>query len=290
MTTQNRITPQQKGDYLEDAVRLIEQTILSSKPALKDFPFLIETKKIFIVDGVRHEIDVYVEIDMGHGYNSIFIFECKNWKDPVGKNEIIIFSEKVKAIKAQKGYFVTSKFTKDAINQASQDNRIELLEVNDDNSILLSFPDFHTIERRDFHANANFIKRGTKEGDLNYKPLMLDTCTAKLNGKEINLAEYLNKNSVKIIDDRLLHEPTYKLSEGIYDYEYNATLNFEPSTLMVNDVDIERIELRISFPLRVNRPKIKYMFDVDSRGMVITYESKISTGHKLYIAMIQTEK
>lgn len=290
MSTANKLTPQQKGDYLEDAVRLIEQTILSSKPALKDFPFLIETKKIFIVDGVRHEIDVYVEIDMGHGYNSIFIFECKNWKDPVGKNEIIIFSEKVKATKAQKGYFVTSKFTHDAINQASQDKRIELLEVTNDNSILLSFPDFHTIERRDFHSNAIFIIRGAKEGDMKYKPLALDTCTAKLNGEEIDLTEYLNKNAVKIIDDGLLHEPTYKLAEGTYDYEYNATLNFEPSALMVNDMDIERIELSITFPLRVNRPKIKYLFDVGSRGKVITYESKISTGHKLDIAFIQTDK
>lgn len=290
MPNETKIAPQQKGNYLEDAVRLIEQTILASKPGLKDFPFFIEAKKIFVVDGVRHEIDVYVEIDMGHGYNSIYIFECKNWEKPVGKNEIIIFSEKVKATKAQKGYFVTAKFTQDAINQASQDNRIELLEVTNDNSILLSFPDFHTIERRDFHANASFIKRGTKEGVINSKPLTLDTCNAKLNGEKVDLTEYLNKNSIKIIDDGLLQEPTYKLAEGIYDYEYNATLNFEPNTLIVNDVDIERIELSITFPLRVNRPKIKYMFDVGSRGKVISYESKISTGHKLDIALIQTKK
>ena len=86
---EKKITPQQKGAHLEDAVRLIEQTILNSKPGLKESPFSIEINKIFVADGVRHEIDVYVEIDLGHGYKSIFIFESKNWKDSVGKNELI---------------------------------------------------------------------------------------------------------------------------------------------------------------------------------------------------------
>ncbi len=288
MPHDNKITPKQKGDNLEAAVRLIEQTILASKPGLKDFPFFIETKKIFVVNGVRHEIDVYVEIDIGHGYKSIFIFECKNWKDAVGKNEIIIFSEKVRATNAQKGYFVTATFTQDAINQAEQDNRIELLKVTDDNSILLSFPDFHTIERTNFHVNALFIKRGTESDNINNKPLLLDTCDARLNGDVVDLTKYLNENSVKIIDDGLLQEPTYKLPEGIYDYEYNATLNFEPNTLIVNSLDIERIELTITFPLRINRPKIKYMFEVNSRGKVISYESKTSMGHTFDIAFIQT--
>ena len=129
MEINNNKTAYQKGSELEEAVKLLEQTILKSKPGLKDAPFLIESKKIIVKNGVRNEIDVYVEIDLGHGYKSVFIFECKNWKDPVGKNDIIIFSEKIKLTNSQKGYFVAEKFTKDARNQAITDERIELLEL-----------------------------------------------------------------------------------------------------------------------------------------------------------------
>ena len=214
-----KITPQQKGTNLEYAVRLIEQTILNSKPGLKEYPFSIETRKIFVADGVRHEIDVYVEIDLGHGYKSVFIFECKNWKDPVGKNELIVFSEKLKITSAQKGYFIAKKFTKDAVNQVAKDERIELLEVSADNSILLSFPDFHSIERDQskVHTNANFMKRGTKgKENIEYQPISPDDCKIELDGKSIDLSKYINEKSSEIIESRINKEPTHRLPEGVY--------------------------------------------------------------------------
>jgi len=287
---EKKITPYQKGSHLEDAVRLIEQTILNSKPGLKEFPFLIETKKIFVADGVRHEIDVYVEIDLGHGYKSVFIFECKNWKDPVGKNELIIFSEKLKITNAQKGYFTAKKLTKDAINQATKDNRIELLEITADNSIILSFPDFHSIERDQskVHTNANFIKRGTSNEKIESQPISPDDCKVELDGESIDLTMYINKKSSEIIESRINNEPTHRLPEGVYNYEYNETLFYEPGSLIVQGLDIERIELNITFQIIVTRPKIKYAFEVGQRGKVISYESKTSKGHTIGIAFIQT--
>ena len=285
-----KITPQQKGTHLEDAVRLIEQTILNSKPGLKEFPFLIETKKMFVADGVRHEIDVYVEIDLGHGYKSIFIFECKNWENPVGKNELIIFSEKLKITNAQKGYFAANKLTKDAVNQAAKDERIELLQIAADNSILLSFPDFHSIERDQskVHTNANFIKRGTGKDNIEYQPISPDDCKIELDGKSIDLTKYINEKSSKIIESRINKEPTHRLPEGVYNYEYNETLFYGPGSFMVQGFDIERLELNITFPIIVTRPKIKYAFEVGQRGKVISYESTTSKGHTIGVAFIQT--
>jgi hypothetical protein len=101
-------TPQQKGNSLEAAVAAIEALILATAPGLREKTFLIESKKIVKVDGVRHEIDIFVTIDLGQEYKSIFIFECKNWKDAVDKNEIIILSEKVRATAAAHGYLVAN--------------------------------------------------------------------------------------------------------------------------------------------------------------------------------------
>ena len=286
-----KITPQEKGNQLEDAVRLIERTILNSKPELKDSTFLIETKKIFVVDGVRHEIDVYVEIDLGHGYKSVFIFECKNWKDPVGKNELIIFSEKLKITNAQKGYFTAKKFTKDAKNQSSKDSKIELLEVGTDNSILMSFPDFHSIERdrSQVKTNVNFIRRGAENKDIEYQPLSLDACQVELKGKSIDVKQYLNDKVSEIIESRINNEPTHRLPEGIYNYEYKETLFYDPMSLLVKGIDVERLELDITFSLRVIRPKIKYAFEVGQRGKIISFESTTSKGDTIGIAFVQTK-
>src|SRR5436309_3248608 len=124
-------TPLEKGNVLEVSVRSIERAILQSSPALKEKTFVIESKKIVAVDGVHHEIDVFVTVDLGKGYRAIFIFECKNWDAPVGKNEIVIFSEKIDAIQAQCGFFVAKAYTADAEAQARRDPRIRLLTATE---------------------------------------------------------------------------------------------------------------------------------------------------------------
>ena len=80
-------TPQDKGDALENAVAAIEEVILQSSAGIGRKP-IIEKKKIIIVNSVRHEIDVYVTADLAPGYESIFVFECKNWKALLSPNVI----------------------------------------------------------------------------------------------------------------------------------------------------------------------------------------------------------
>jgi hypothetical protein len=78
-----------KGNALEEAARLIEQTIFRNNPATKEAVITIETKKTIVVDGVRHEIDLFITIDYSIAGKEIYIFECKNWVKGVGKNPII---------------------------------------------------------------------------------------------------------------------------------------------------------------------------------------------------------
>src|SRR6266849_4908962 len=103
-------TPQQKGNALENAVRGIENLLLSLSPSLQQETYKIESKKIISVRDVHHGIDVFVSVDLGSAYKSVFIFECKNWKDPVGKNEVIVFSEKIGVCQAQWGCIVAKAF------------------------------------------------------------------------------------------------------------------------------------------------------------------------------------
>jgi len=94
--------------------------ILLAKPSPREATFVIEPKRIVLVDQVRREIDLFVEIDLGDGCKAISIFECKNWAKNVDKNVVIVFSEKTKALQAQKGYIVPKGFSKHAIAQAKR--------------------------------------------------------------------------------------------------------------------------------------------------------------------------
>jgi hypothetical protein len=125
-------TSAEKGEALEAAVRAIESVILKESPALREDTFVIESRKVLLVEGVRHELDLFVTVDHGQGYKAVFVFECKNWSaSPVGKNEIIVFSEKIDAVQAQRGFFVAKSYTGDAEAQAKKNPRITLLTVTE---------------------------------------------------------------------------------------------------------------------------------------------------------------
>src|SRR6266568_3125088 len=145
-----RTKAQIKGDALEKAVQLIEAYILGTTPTTKEAIVTIEPKKIVVVNGVKHEIDIYITIDYGKGYKAIFIFECKNWKKKVDKDEIIVFSKKIEVVHAQTGYFIAKSFTKDAEAQAEQDGRLILLiateELETSTRLIIDFQIFVNTE------------------------------------------------------------------------------------------------------------------------------------------------
>jgi hypothetical protein len=58
-------TPHAKGTSLELAVQAIETMILRESPSYSEKTFTIDTKKIVTVAGVRHEIDIWVSVDLG---------------------------------------------------------------------------------------------------------------------------------------------------------------------------------------------------------------------------------
>ena len=93
-----RTPAQRKGDSLEAAVHSIEETILRLAPGFAEGTFKILNKQVVVTQGVRHEIDLFVVASMPTGYESTFIFECKNWQSKVGKNEIIVFSENLTSV------------------------------------------------------------------------------------------------------------------------------------------------------------------------------------------------
>lgn len=135
------------GKSLERATELIETHILNHIQKSEIGTITIETNKIIKPEGVKNEIDVFVTVDLKIGTSLIYIFECKNYNSKkVNKNDIIIFEEKIKLFNAQKGYFIATTYTKDAVNRAAQNQRIELLDLDSQNSRIFDKNYFIQIE------------------------------------------------------------------------------------------------------------------------------------------------
>jgi hypothetical protein len=180
------MVPDEKGRELENAVHAIEAVILESSPPLRERTFKIQTRKRINVGGVHHEIDIFVTVEVAKGYTATFIFECKNWENAVGKNEIIVLSEKIDVVSAQRGYLVAKSFTKDAEAQAIKDPRTTLLIATEHNPATTITPEsFHIMALATVKCSPTFRVAGSS--GKTREPLLVEGKIAQLNGTDMLL-------------------------------------------------------------------------------------------------------
>lgn len=273
-------TPQQKGNALEAAVLAIEELILRTSPNVKEKTYVIESKKIVNVGGVRHEIDLFVTFELGPGYNPVFIFECKNWQEAVGKNEIIVFAEKIAAIGAQHGFFVAKSFTSDAIAQSKKEPRMELViaEEHDPASTILPFA-YQSTFTKPKHIRAVFRKWGVS--GTKFVKYDLSQAVATLDGKPLNLLEYMNAWVTVAMNESMRTFPSGTLAEGTYERECESERAFANGVFIVKDTNIQSATITVQFEICLVRPAVKSHFEINGRGRVISFE-----GHTLGDATI----
>lgn len=265
-------TSLEKGDALENAVRSIETLIFRSSPALREQDVRIEQKKRIVVDGVRHEIDLYVEVDVAPGHKAVFIFECKNWSAPVNKNEMIIFAEKIDAVSAQKGYFVAKDYTSDAIAQSRKDKRLELLYAKEYSEITPLTQDLHAI----FIDAANprvDIKIGiTRPEDQPIADAIdINNVTATYSGISEPLGAYVKRWFEKLVEKNLCTFQSQTLPADRYARAECDTRTFQSGTFYLADIAVERLVLNVEFGVHVLRPPIISHFDVATKGRFVKF-------------------
>ena len=264
----------------------IERHILGTSPHLREKPFLFESRKIINAGGVHHEIDIFVTIDLGGGYKSVFIFECKNWEESVGKNEIIVFAEKIDVTQAQHGYFVAKSFTKDAEMQATANPRITLLKVSEHDPCDVPVPfGFHTVLITAEGAEATFYERGCPHSKFDF--VDLSTVTANLEGNVIDLRQYLIKWAEEASQLHVLSFRSERAPEGDYVRETESERVFALGELRLDGRDIERAKNAIRYKVALLRPAVISCFEVESRGRVVSFAPvQIPSGPQMQIKII----
>jgi hypothetical protein len=283
-------TPQEKGGSLERAVLAIERTILKASHLHSEKSFRVEARRIVNVASVRHEIDIWVELDLGSGYTSVFIFECKNWVDSVGKNEIIVFSEKIRALSAQRGFFVAREYTRDAVAQAALDPRIELLQVESEEYADLVAPlAYHVLAVDNQKYAIELVERALVRSGQQ-KAIDLTHATASLNGDPIDLADYVSRWHNAVCNSRSNRFPSQVMPAGVYSLEAEDSRTFEQGQLVVDSMDIAEAKMKLTFTAEVIRPAIISSFEVKGRGRVWQLAPVAVGGGKLEHAIIETVK
>jgi hypothetical protein len=257
-----------KGRELENAVHAIEAVILQSSPTLHDKAFAIEARKLITVGGVRHEIDIFVTVEVAKGYTSVFIFECKNWKAAVGKNELIIFSKKIQATSAQSGFFVAKSFTKDAVAEAHQDPRITLLTATEHDPATTITPEsFHFTAPASLKPTITFRVAGSS--GKNVSPIDVQGRKVRLYGQEVLLTEFLDGWIKVLYSERLLHFSTAHLSEGVHPMTASGERPFGAGECVIDGQEMEYVKIDLECGVQIIHPVVLSDYEVSSRGRVI---------------------
>src|SRR6266702_2256214 len=284
-----RSTSQIKGDALEKAVQLLETYILGNNPATKDAIITIEPKKIITVNGVKHEIDIYITIDYGKGYKATFIFECKNWAKKVDKNEIIVFSKKVEVVHSQTGYFIAKSFTRDAEAQAEQDGRLKLLiateELETSTRLIIDFQIFVNTELNSFSTFILSPTETLKSGTLT------DESFVRYNNEHLLLRTLNERIRQRLIDETMQTAPPTTFVDDACSYKITKTVLFQkPQELIIEGQKCYRLDMTVTWKTRIIRPPIVSKFDIKTRGRVITYDSgEIPSVGSIQLSFIEIE-
>jgi len=260
-----------KGDTLESAIHILETALLRESASYSDKTFRMEPKKIIVSGGVRHEIDLWVTVDIGNGYESTFIFESKNWTKKIGKSHIIDFSEKIKVAPAQRGFFVARAFTRDAIAQAKKDPRIRLMRVEE--SSFCDVPSFIRAQLDSFHILTvakvkilfiPYLKCAHDPANDKMKPPSF-----LIGGEDLSLQEYVSTWVSHVAGAAVGEFRSDTAPEGAYALPFEDTRKFDSQTCLLNNEEVAKMVVSGLIEVGLTRASVvESRFDFEGRGRV----------------------
>ncbi len=167
--------------------------------------------------------------------------------------------------------------TADAEAQAKKDPRTVLLiaqELGTD----LSVPfEFHYVGIVDRHMHLGLQARGPQPSSQ--QDLDINSVDAYLGDDSLDLPAYLNRWAESMEHEELRTFASVQLPEDVYELSATAERSFGEGELLIESIDIGRMELKIKFSVRVIRPRIMWHFDVESRGRALSLApAEISPG------------
>jgi hypothetical protein len=255
---------------------------------LKGTDFTIETNVRDTSSGVLHEIDVLVKTHLKSDYEATWIFECKNWPKPVDKNQVIVFAEKVEALRANRGFIVAKELTKEALAQLKQKKRLEFIRCSED-----FFSPITSMEI--IYTTTELLPIVLQIKDRNFppspEPQKLDwkTLECRLNGQPIDFLSYIKPNIDDLIRNDGKNNHARYNNTGTHWGEITVQMSFSKGELMIGSMDVEYIVVPLKFFVETRRKKLLSKFELEGRGRAYSFEpiEDFENGKKLEIHVVQ---
>jgi hypothetical protein len=264
-----------KGRLLEHAVELIERHILTVERSILDTELTIEPRKIISSNGVRHEIDLYVQVHAARGYDSVFIFECKNRKPNVDKNDIIVFSEKIDITGSQRGFFIARGFGADAVARAALDPRMTLAVATvEELEDVVTFSRF--VWRNVNYSNVHV--QFASPNDLSQQSSSAEPAL-RVHGQPVNANEYTAEWRNLAGAQAARHLTRSMVGEHKLTIDDRRT--FDPGYIVFNDVECSSARLTADMLVRIHQPKIIVRIGVEGRGRAMRLETLRTETHEI---------
>lgn len=251
-----------KGSSFEDAVRSIESAILAGESLNGRMPH-IEPRKIVTIRGVKQEIDILVRLPAVKGYDATFIFECKDWKKPVGPDQLAHFLQKIRATRATRGFFVARRFTKSAINLAAQYGRLQLLYSIDCKISPLNLK-FSWPEKIVYTCHEVRTKKG--------KIIPAPDAVVQVGRRREPLTDLVRRLGDRVYAQRFHLPDVDRLDEGNHPLSALTKFTLPKGLVRIDGVAVHMIAVLVTFDYKVKIPAFRYGYDVKDRGMFVKFD------------------
>ena len=278
----------EKGRALEQAVKFIQEVILESSPEMVGKNFTIETNVRQNFSGVTHEIDVLVRTNRKSDYEAIWIFECKNWTDPVDKDVVTVLADKVDAWNANKGFLVAKRITSGAEAQLKKYPRLGFIRCSESFSGPLtdvqlthiftdSLPTTIKIHFRDRLSNSEL------------PPLDYSKTPCRRFGQPADFLQFIQSEVEKVTRKDLAERNNQYKHIGTHWGHPHVLLDFQYGELELNGFAVDSIELPLFYFVINARAIISSKFELEGKGRFISFESSESDldGKKIEFQFIQ---
>lgn len=246
---------------------MIQETLLKNDPRLKGAQFTIELNKRLFVGNARHEVDVYVVTQPGTRYESVVLFECKDWKKAVSKNEIMLLNEKVALFGATRGVLVAPRISKDAAGILSQYERIQYRKCSDDIKGLLGIDVVHSA-----HDPLKVTARITRRNPDEHFPADYLNSLCYWGSQAATFETFAHRWVQEIANqDKLLQKQRYA-SESAHWYQTRWRIDFLLREFTLGGVDVAALELEVTFFVTVVISAPRYKCSIDGDGQFVSFE------------------
>lgn len=261
-------TPKEKGDLLEYAVHKIEETLIASYPSLAGTEATIERNRIFVVDGVRHEADLWVTVSPGTPYETCHLIECKNRAKPVGTDEIDKLANKRARVGAHKALLIARRFTDGAVKLAKR-SHIELVRVSEDfwpplDALQCTATTFYS---RHAALTVRFFSPTALERT---EPIQVGT-PCSFPGGLTTIGAYIEPILHRHLANLVSRDPRTRL-DGLHIGKTAFSCTFGPRELTIKGEDVAALVVESEYTIEACQGKLAVRFSVEGRGGFVRME------------------